>query len=195
MELGFEPSGYFTLPGALSNVKTINLLMMNRRTIDSAIVNCIYVEEGNGYSLRNRHLEFVTRFRDGVCVQTNNSGELGSFASPPGDHTVQYWDVRDAAELYRRHQRIAEHLSTSTRWLRLVDEFGRDVQAYVSRAVLLEPLDYQVKVGRLRRVADGYVATPWGAYLMAWQLQFPWQNIRRQRARRNAQRWLAKIGG
>ena len=193
--LGFRPEAYFCLPDVIANVKSISVLLVNTGTNEGAMVSCIYAETvGISTLIKTKYVEFITRFRDGVCVQTSNSPELGAFRHEPNDHTIQFWDLHDVAELYRRHQRISERLSAAPRKLRIVDEFRNDVEQYLQTAVLQEPLEYQVQVGLFRQVPDGYRPTLKGALVLTWQELWPWKYIRKQARLREARRWLEEIG-
>ncbi|MBL8848062.1 MAG: hypothetical protein JNG89_00170 [Planctomycetaceae bacterium] len=194
-ELGFEPVSYFCLPDVVSGAKSISVLFSNTAAGEGAIVNCIYADSLGGMSLKDKHVEFVTRFRDGMCVQTNNGNQLSAFTAPPEDHTVQYPDVEDVAELYRRHRKICDRLTTAPRRFRLAEEFHNDIEQYIQIAVIREPIEYQVSRGLFRPAAEGYRLTVLGAFRMTWQELFPWKFIRIQRRDANARRWLAEIGG
>ncbi len=192
---GFRPVVYFCFPDSFHNVNAICILLVNALTNESAMLSCVYAKPaGLSTLIKLKYVEFVSRFRDGVCVQTNNSPEIGAFRPEPKEHTIQFWDIQDVAELYRRHRRISERLSTAQQRLRLFDEFRRDVEQYLQTAVMKEPCDFQVEVGIFRRASDGYRPTLKGAFILAWQELWPWKPIRRYVRRRNAQRWLREIG-
>ena len=194
-ELGFEPVAYFCLPDLVPNAKSISVLLQNDDTADAAMTNCIYSDVvGTRTIMKTKYVEFVSRFRDGVVLQTNNSRELSAFRDEPECHTVKFWAAQDEAELYRRHLEIGKLLSRAPRTLRHVEEFRGDIKEYLQAAVIDEAADYQVEIGLLRRVADGYRPTVKGAFLLTWQELWPWKAIRRTAKRREAQRWLAEIG-
>lgn len=193
--LGFRPVAHFCLPDLVPNVKSINALFVNDATAEGAMINCIYATvPGQHTTIRTKYAEFVTRFRDGVCLQTSNSSQIGAFRAPPDDHTVQFWDVQEIAELHRRHRLIGRLLSSAKPWPRLVEEFHEDVEEYLQKAVLEEPADYQVQVGILRKVSDGYRPTLKGAFLLTWQELWPLKLLRKQARLREARRWLSEIG-
>src|SRR5262245_32887030 len=109
VELGFRPVTHFCLPNAVTNVQSFSVMLVNDETLDGAMISCIYgrSDSAAGTNLNKVHyLEFITRFRDGVCLQTTNSPVVGAFRKKPDDHTVHFWDVRHPAELYRLHQQI-----------------------------------------------------------------------------------------
>src|SRR4029079_16580680 len=81
--LGFEPAAHFCLPDLVNNAKSISALFSNSRAQEGAIVNCIYAEALREQALEAKHVEFVPRFRDGVCVQTSNCRQVGAFVPEP----------------------------------------------------------------------------------------------------------------
>lgn len=193
--MGFEPAAYFCLPDLVTNAKSINVLLVNARTREGAMINCIYAgAQGSPTQLKHTFTEFVTRFRDGGCVQTNNSRVLSAFRQPANDHTIQFWNEKDLGTLYAMHQRISERLSTAPPILTLTERFGDDVEQYIQTAVLQEPCDYQVEVGLLRRVEGGYRLTFKGAVVFVWQELWPWKWVRRHRLRHAARQWQQEIG-
>jgi hypothetical protein len=78
---------------------------------------------------------------------------VGSFRRRPNEHYVQFWDVKNIAEL---HQRICESVSSAPRKFRLATEFGDDVERYLQTVLVVEDLDTQVEAGLYRQVIDGY---------------------------------------
>ena len=191
---GFQPVSYFCLPDLVNNAKSICTLLCNFENSDCAMINCMYSEMFGAHSLQTAYVEFVTRFRDGVSVQTKNSHQIGAFAEPPDDHTIQFWNEKDVNEVYRRHLRICERLSSDRRRFPFQEDFQGDVEQFLQAEVLQQPLEYQVSQGLFYRVPDGYRPTLKGAFLLTWQELWPWKSIRRQRRKREAARWLAEIG-
>ena len=193
VRLGFRPVAYFKLPNLVSNAESINVLLINEATSEGAMVNCLYADALIG-TIKTKYVEFYTRFRDGVTVQTNNSKQLSAFTNAPDEHTIQFWDTQDVGELYRRHVAISKALGTGPRRNRLAEEFRDDVGDYLQEAVVREPADYQVELGLLQRVKGGYTTTLKGAVLFTWKEMWPWKLFRKAARRSEARRWLDEIG-
>lgn len=191
---GFQPVAHFCLPELVNNAKSISVLFSNPEDLEGALVNCIYSETLGQHALADAHVEFATRFRDGVSVQTNNSRQLSAFLQPTDEHTIQFSGEQDVAEIHRRHSLICEQLSSAAREFRLAEEFQNDVEQYLQSAVLKEPVEYQVSLGLFRQVSGGYRPTLKGAFRLTWQELWPWKFLRKQRRRHEAQRWLTIIG-
>lgn len=191
VSLGFEPVAYFCLPDVAST-NSINVLLINSATDEAAMVNCIYAG-WPAAPIKSKFVEFATRFRDGMSVQTSNTRDVDAFRHPPDDHTIHFSEVEDVAALYLRHQLICERLGTTRRELKLIDHTPEEVEQYLQTNVLKEPLDYQVQEGLFRRVDDEYRPTLIGAWLLTWQELWPLKALRRAASRRNAAMWFREI--
>jgi hypothetical protein len=194
--LGFETVDGLTLPHQTPNVNCVALMLANRKTRDTALATVLNAKDMMGLgSLKSSHVEFVTRFRDGDVVQTNNSSVLSAFRSPPHVSTTQFPTVRDAERLYRLHQALVrQHGEMQGKILRIDEEFKGDAPEYLARAIV-EELENQVTTGFLYHDAgkDAFCATWKGALLMTWSLCWPFSAFRKWRRARKAQRLLAEL--
>ncbi|NLY02716.1 MAG: hypothetical protein GXY83_42225 [Rhodopirellula sp.] len=187
-DAGFELVGVMALPSLLPNVQSLLALYANRAACDMAMSTFIVAEGGR---MQARYVEFVTRFSDGVVVQTNNSNQLGSFKPLPGQHTLQFWDVQDFAYLYQLHRLAVDRFRRSGQPVfRLDSEFGGDAAEFVSRVALEESFEEQIGTGYLVRTANGYRPSVKGAWLMSWQELWPWKAVRRWQTGRRARQFL-----
>ena len=187
---GFELVGVMVLPSVIPNVRSLFALYANRATREMAMSTLI-VGTGQGQQIQTRYIEFVTRFTDGVVVQTNNSRELGAFKPLPDEYTMQFWDVEDTHALYELHRLAVDKFRRAGQpVLRLDSEFGGDAVRFVARAVLEETFEDQVGTGYLVRTEDGFRASPKGALIMAWQELWPCKALRRASRRSRARAFL-----
>jgi hypothetical protein len=192
---GFEPAAALGMPNQVPKVSARLLLLANRRTKDAAAVTLIYADEEGFTLVKTSYVEFISRFRDGTLVQTNNSEELNAFARRPGQFTTQLPLVREPERLYRLHQALAErHGGGSGKVLRLDEEFRGDATAYLSRAIV-EELEGQIDTGYMYYVeSEGqFRPTLKGAFLMTWGLLWPFTALRRMRRDREARRIIGEL--
>lgn len=191
--LGFQPIAHFCLPDLVQNAKSISAMWVNAETLEAALVNCIFAQ-GGGVEVKNFHVEFVTRFRDGSCVMTNNTAELSAFCSPSNHYTIKFWDIQDVNRLHRLHGLLCHQLGHAPKKLTVAEDYHGDVESYINQEVIRVPAEYQVERGRFRRVPEGYAMTVFGAFLMGWQEVWPFKLLRRQKAWHTSRNWLAKLG-
>jgi hypothetical protein len=190
---GFELAGTMYLPGVVPNVRSLFALYANQATGEMAMTTLI-VTTGGVMELKVRYVEFVTRYSDGVVVQTNNSPELGAFKPLPQEYTTQFWDVQDLHRLLALHRFLADKYRRAGHPVhRLKGEFQGNVVAYVARAVLEESFANQVETGYLTRTREGFRPSFKGAVIMAWQELPPIKPLRKWRKRRQAQAVLREF--
>lgn len=191
---GFEQVAGLALPRHTPNVKAIILAFANRTTKDTAIATAIYADKLIP-PLQTAYVEIISRYRDDILVQTNNSKQIGAFPHKTTTTNTQLPTIQRADRLYRIHQAIAERSAGSAvKVLRLDEEFHGDAAAYMTRA-MREELDGQILTGYMYLASGGEVFRPtWkGAFLMCWALLFPWKQIRFARRDRKERRLLAEL--
>src|SRR5262249_20289337 len=145
--LRFEIVGSFLVPEQVPKVKAFVLGLANRSSKDFACASVIYLDRG---TLRRPLLvaafvEFISRFRDGSVVQTSNTAENSAFPPRPKFCTIRFPMVTDAVKLFRLHEALVErHGSSSSKFLRLDEEFHGDAGRYLARAGFAEEYDAQI---------------------------------------------------
>lgn len=192
--VGFEQVAGLALPRQTPNVKAVILMFANRTTRDAAIATAIYADKLTP-PLQTAYVEIISRHRDDIVVQTNNSKQIGAFPHRPTVTNTQLSSVQHADRLYRLHQAIAERAAGgAVKVLRLDEEFHGDAAAYLARA-MREELDGQILTGYMYLTSSGTIFRPtWkGAFLMCWALLFPWKQIRVARRDRKERRLLAEL--
>ena len=143
------------------------------------------------------HVEFVSRYRDGTLIQTNNAQPLSAFPNPAQATTTRLPTVTDPRQLYRIHRAVVtQQAVASPKSFRLDEEFGGDPLAYMVFAIRDE-LQHATETGFLRYLPaeDLFRATLKGAYLMSWQELWPLKGIRLSRRLRKSQQVLAELEG
>ena len=191
-QLGFRKVAAFALPKLVNNAASISVMMINERAGDSMMISVIWSHSADAV-VKLHYSEFVRRFANGGCLQTNNSSRIGSFRSPPTHHTMHLSHIQDIAELYRVHLLAAESLAYGGAHLSVIEDFHGDVEAFVQRRVIAEPAEYQEAVGIFRKTQGGYGLTWIGAYLLCWKELFPGKQIIRLYCRRKSLKWLSRI--
>lgn len=190
---GFDLVGTIILPRFLPNVKSVFALYANRATGDQAMSTLI-LATGGIEMLKDRYVEFITRYSDGVMVQTNNSAELGALKLLPQEHTTKFWEIQDLDLLYKLHRFLAQKYRRSGKPVCKLDaEYNGNAIGYVCGAVIQETLAAQVETGYLAAVPGGFKATKKGACIMGWQELWPMKAIRRARCRREAEQALVEF--
>jgi hypothetical protein len=191
---GFEPVAGLALPGQVPNVRSILLLLANRPARDAALASVMYADNPTGPPRRVSYVEFVSAFRDGTVVLTNNAPQRGTFGPRPTHTVVRFPAVQEADALYRLHQALVERHPGGIKRLRLDEEFGGDAQAWMA-ASMGEEMEAQHKTGYLYLSQQEQVYRPTlkGAFLMTWKLMWPATAIRRRRDERQAAQFLAEL--
>ncbi len=190
--MGFEQVGSFGLPDLIPNVVSCSLLLVNRKSNEAVMVSSV-CGTATGAGLKTKYVEFVSRFPDGSCAQTNNSRELGAFREPPNVHTIKFWDVSEVRTLHLLHTQIASSLRMGEPRLTLYEKFDGDLEAYINQSAIGDSCEYQTKIGLMRTVEGGYRATLKGAYIFVWQELFPFKSLRRMAAWRKSRHWLKEM--
>ncbi len=190
---GFQLVATIVLPPLIPNVRSILALYANRTTGDQAMSTLI-IATGGIETLKTRYVEFLTRYSDGLIVQTNNSPELGAFRPLPQERTAQFWEIDDVPHLHRLHQfHCGQHRRAGQPVCSLDSRFGGNAVAYVQQVVLKETLEAQVAPGYLTLMPWGLRASYRGACVMAWQELWPIKGLRKQRRAAEAQAILAEF--
>ncbi len=197
VELGFELKDTMFLPNLIPNVKTLFALYHNPSTTDMAMTTFMMAsQEGAGAAgtIKNKYVEFVRRFTDGVRVQTNNSKELSSFPPMPGEATTQFWDISKISRLYQLHCFLVEQTpSSGIPEDRLQTEFRGNAAAYINKVALEEVYEEQVGTGYLVFSNGEYRATAKGAFLMAYKELWPFKAFRKMGRKRRAKEILQEL--
>ena len=192
--VGFEPVAGLALPRQMANVKAVILMFANRTTKDAAIATAIFADLLDP-PLQTAYTEIVSRYRDDIVVQTNNSNQIGSFPMKEGVTNTQFPTIKQADRLYRIHQALCErHGSTAGKVLRLDEQFNGDAAAYLAFA-MREELTGQIDTGYMFLASGGEVFRPTlkGAFLMCWALLPPWKQIRFARRDAKERRLLEEL--
>jgi len=195
MPLGFEYIAGMRLPQMADNVMAILIVLVNREAGDAAAAISIYAKSDEVWDLQTSYVEYSTRFRSGITINTQNSTALSAF--PPAEDSLnhRFPTVRDARQLYEIHQRLMSTRSADVKVMRLDEEFHGDAVAFVRTALHVEMLE-AAKAGYLYLTSDEkhFRATVKGAWLMTWKELFPFKQIRRALSDRKAKQQLAELG-
>lgn len=194
---GFDLAGIISLPRLLPNLQALCAVYVNRRTCEMANTTYI-VGQALPENLLLQYTEFVTRYKDGMILQTNNSAEIGAFPTPPEVHTLQFWNISDVLQLHALHQfhmkqREAHQQRHNPPINRLDDEFGGNLERYFAKGAIDEVFAGQLDTGYLTRTPTGYRPTIKGALIMTWQNLWPFANIRKNRRAAAAQALLQEM--
>lgn len=190
---GFEIVTGVFLPSQVENVVCALILVVNRPEQDAGIVVAMHAK--GPVSQTTFHSEFVTRYRDGRVVQTNNAEPLNAFPVPPQCVNSYLPSVRDCVQLYQAHQMLCRKHGAGTKILKLDEQYGGDGIRYLTDA-MLEELEAAAKAGvmRLDSAAGAFRPTLSGAFRMALGEMWPLKASRlRKRAQRERQ-ILAELG-
>jgi hypothetical protein len=193
---GFEPVAALALPRQMANVKAILLLLANRKARDIALATTIYGAAPGATPTLVAYVEFVSHFRDGTVVATNNTATAGVFGPRPTHTMGRFPWVQDVRRLYELHRALVARHGTGDKRLRLDEEFHGDACAAMARS-LIEELEAQIPTGYLYLSPEEkvYRATWKGAFLMTWKLLWPMKAIRQKQRERQARRLMAQLDG
>jgi hypothetical protein len=187
---GFEVLGHVAVPDLVPNVKAIFVLMARLESNDNAMAVAAFGEAA-GSSVRKFYVEFATDYADGFELNTNNTSDESAFRPLPHKRTLQFDFVKDAADLWRIHERATRQFGTGPK---KASPTRRTTVERIQSGMLKENTD-QVEVGWLwyDEGAEAFRPTWKGACLMTWKLCWPISALRRaarrQRARRLLREW------
>jgi hypothetical protein len=202
---GFEPVTGLAIPNQPSNVRSIVLFLVNRRALDYGYATMMYSGDSEAANAEKPaaqprgdfSVEFVSHFRYGVRLRTNNSNTDLRAVSPRGNQPPsQFPMVMNAGRLYRLHQGLVARSGMRDKVFRLDDEFHGDAVAAVA-TFMVEAFAEGVGPGYMYlSAADKTFRPTWkGAFLMTWKLMWPMTTIRRAAREREARRLLAELEG
>lgn len=186
---GFTVETGLFLPSQIENIVVALILLINRRESDVAILAAMHSNSPMAESLTQFHTEFVTRYRDGRIVQTNNADTLNAFPPPTGAVNSYFPSIKDPQQLYRLHQAQSKRHGSRQKVLPLDEQHAGNAVAYAT-AAMVEELNEACKAGFmwLDRASASYRPTIGGAFKMTYGELWPFKSIRRsKRARRERQ--------
>jgi hypothetical protein len=193
--LGFQVAEGMALPHQTERVKALVLLLVHRGNKDAALATAIYAKMPEGTKLQTAYTEFVSRYRDGTVVQTNNTEQLGAFKTRPHITTIRLPMIRNVERLYQLHRAATKrHDESPGKVLRLDEEFRGDAAAYFA-AALVEELSGQIETGYmyLSERESAFRPTWKGAFIMTWGLLWPISAIRRTLRDAKARQMLREL--
>jgi len=194
--LGFSNEGTFFLPQAVTNVKSLIVVFLNRAEATGAVSAVVYADQNGAWNLQESFTEFCTRFDDDSEINTGNQKTLGAFPIPSSYLSTQHPRIQNVEDLFAAHQALKRHHAIRRRPVNRLDEqFEGDVAAYISAGMTAE-FEHAKTRGYLRYIRgahDGFTAamkdSPYrppvqlnkpqygatfvGAYLMAWKQLWP----------------------
>lgn len=176
---GFTTVAHLAWENSAPNVFPLLTLYMNRQTGVKAITAAFYVVSAQGAKLTTCYTEFITRYEDGLVLQTSNNGTFGTSQHGPKQKTLRLPEMQNPHELYAIHRRMAG-IATA---IEPLPPPGMEISAQEQRIV--EDFNEQVGFGRLSLdTAAGVYRPTWkGAYLMTWSQLWPMKNIRKSQER------------
>jgi hypothetical protein len=190
---GFEILTGVFLPTQVENVIASLIVLINKQDATSAVAVAMHAN-AVGMMKSAYHVEFVTRFKSGLTIQTNNAQPLNAFPTPPDVINSFLPSVYDPVQLYRIHQEMVRRRGTGARAWRLDDEFGGDVLMYMTVAII-EELEAACKAGlmRLDIPAAQYRPTVPGAFQMTYGELWPFKWLRMRRRAQQERALLSEL--
>ncbi len=190
---GFEIVTGMFLPSQVENIVVALVYLVNRQEQAGVIAVAMH-NKTPGMTSTMFHTEFVTRYRDGRVIQTNNAQPLNAFPIPPECTNSYFPSVRDPVELWRLHQALCRRHGGGQKLLKLDEQFGGDGLRYMAEAVV-EELEAAVKAGYMQLDAAGGVYKPTfkGAVLMTYGEIWPYKGIRLRRRLARERELLAEL--
>ncbi len=197
---GFSYEGTFFLPQAVTNVKGLIAIFVNRAECIAAMSGALYANVNGTWNLQEKFTEFSSRFGDDSEINTGNQKTLGAFPIPENYISTLHPKIQDIEALYSAHLAMKRHYGHGRHPVnRLDDQFGGDVAASISSGMTSE-FEHAKKCGYLRYHggdADGfstamrespyrpptevsiplYAPTFVGAYLMTWKQLQPFKAL------------------
>ncbi len=191
---GFEIVTGMFLPSQVENVIVALIFLVNRQEKDGAICVAMH-NKAPGMMQTFFHAEFVTRYRDGRVIQTNNAQSLSAFPVPPECTNSYLPSVLDPVQLYCVHRAVCRRQGGGQKILRLDEQYGGDALRYMSDA-MIEELDAATKAGYMRLVeGEGvYRPTVAGAIKMTYGELWPYKGVRLRWRRERERQLLAELG-
>jgi hypothetical protein len=192
---GFEIVTGMFLPSQVENVIVELIFLVNRQEKDGAICVAMH-NNAPGMNQTLFHAEFVTRYRDGRVVQTNNAESLNAFPIPPECTNSYLPSVRDPVQLYRVHQGVCRRQGGGQKILKLDEQYSGDALRYMTDAII-EELEAATKAGYMRFVAgEGvYRPTVMGAIKMTYGELWPYKGVRLRWRTHRERELLAELAG
>lgn len=190
---GFEIITGMFLPSQIENIVVALIFLANRREKDGAIVVAMH-SNSPVMTMTQFHIEFVSRYRDGRVIQTNNAESLNAFPTPPNTINSFLPSVRDPQQLYRIHQAVCRREGAGQKFLRLDEKYGGDAIGYMTDA-MIEELDQASEAGymRLDSRAGVYKPTLFGAVKMTYGELWPFKAIRKSRRAYREKQFLGDL--
>ncbi len=191
---GFEIVTGMFLPSQVENVIVALIFLVNRQEKDGAICVAMH-NNAPGMFQTHFHAEFVTRYRDGRVIQTNNAQSLNSFPVPPECTNSYLPSVIDPVQLYRVHQAMCRQHGGGQKLLKLDEQYGGDAVRFMSDAIV-EELQAATSAGYMRLVeGEGvYRPTVTGAVKMTYGELWPYKGVRLHQRRQRERNLLAELG-
>ena len=187
----FSTVGYYSLSLNTANVHTYIGLFMNRANDVKAIVAAFYIKTEDGIKITTHTVEFITHWKDGVEISTNNNGSFGTFKHGLNQKTLRLPKIKSLHDLYVIHcQRLVLRGDSP---IETLPALGLEVMTQENH--LINAFEEQVSFGRLYldRSANVYRPTWKGAYLMTWSQLPPMNYIRKLREKRKSTAALKEL--
>lgn len=184
--LGFEFLGYFDCGSLVPETRNYVAYFVNGETCEFASANAMVTP------LRvASHLEFSTRFANGLQMDTNDNTSLPFTPGSEAIRVFRFPQLAGARALYRAHRRLVAKYAAGlepvgevpgfeiTRWMRVAENYGPRHE----------------KLGYMRLLADGsaYELSWKGAFLMALRGVWPVSRLRTALAARAMRAELASL--
>ena len=167
---GFTTVAHLSWENSAPNVFPFVTLSMNRTTQVKALASAFYVVSTNGVKLTACYVEFITRYQQGIVLQTNNNRPPGAFKYGPEQKTLRLPEMQNPHTLYAIHLRRMALLEGNP--IEPLPLPGTEISVQEQR--MIEDFEEQVKYGLLYLDpgVTAYRPTWKGAYRMTWsQLQ------------------------
>jgi hypothetical protein len=192
---GFQIVTGMFLPKQTKHIFVALVFVVNRQQCVNAIIVAIHNHTPGIAPTTQMYIEFITRFRDGRIIQTNNSPILSGFPTPKHVVNALVPSIKDPRQVYRVHCAQVRLRGTGEKVLRLDDDFAGDAIRYMAFA-MIEELEFACSAGYMRLDASAgvYRLTIKGACLMTWRELWPIKGIRLAQRARREKRLLEELG-
>lgn len=181
--LGFTITARYKMLNSMPNVSNMLTMLVNYQTGDKAMITAIWGNATGTWQLGTLYLEFSTRFEDGRCFDTMNSGVLSSFKHGPKDIKTQVPQIKDAAELWSVHRFVMR--KHDAQGSKVVYDVAQ-AEAYLRR-IWRQGFEEQTKFGRYSFDGQHFRPSLQGAYGMTWPLMWPCSAIRKSQMEARAE--------